>query len=270
MKSSSLTLLALLLLASCAAPRPAAFAPAAHPGFDAWQYPGDGLMATWKATSPYQWVGFYLPAPCHRDSSWAGRRAALEGMGWGLAVLYVGQQVFEGAPPPDTTAGTPIVCSRTLLTPAQGRIDAADAVRKAAAEGFVPGTILYLNVEHSTNLPDAMVAYYRAWMEAVVENGRYVPGTYVHRRHADALYVVAREVYGARGQGAEVPPFWVAGGSDFGLEKRPEAVGLGYASIWQGVLDVPRTWGEKTLRVDENVARRPSPSAPLRAAPAGR
>jgi hypothetical protein len=55
---------------------------------------------------------------------------------------------------------------------------------------------------------------------------------------------------------------WVAGGAGFTLDRAPEAAGVPFADVWQGALDVERTWGGVTLTVDENVARRPSPSAP--------
>ena len=35
--------------------------------------------------SPYTWVGYYLPSPCHADASWTGERDTLITMGWGLA-----------------------------------------------------------------------------------------------------------------------------------------------------------------------------------------
>ncbi len=248
------------LLAGCAGSRPAAFSPSAYPGFDAWRYPGDALMQSWRVASPYVWTGYYLPAPCHRDTSWAGQRETLTRMGWGLAVLYVGQQVFEGAPPPDTTAGTPIICSRTLLTEAQGRADGADAIARARADGFADSTTVFLNIERSTTLPDSMLVYYRAWLETLLRDGRYRPGTYAHRRNADPLFALAQAVYHAAGR-SDMPPFWIAGGADFTLEKRPESVGIPYARIWQGALDVDRTWGGSALRIDENVAATPSPSA---------
>src|SRR5256885_14447901 len=70
-----------------------------HPGFDTSIYPGDAAMTAWlKPNSPYEWVGYYLQAPCHRDPSWMGKRQTLTNMGWGLAVLYVGQQTFDGVP----------------------------------------------------------------------------------------------------------------------------------------------------------------------------
>ena len=63
-----------------------------HLGFDTNVYPGDRAMLRWKEVEHYDWVGYYLPAPCHKDPSWSGKRATLEEMGWGIAVVYVGQQ----------------------------------------------------------------------------------------------------------------------------------------------------------------------------------
>src|SRR5213075_627653 len=36
-----------------------------HLGFDTYEYPGDETMRAWKTDAPYEWVGYYLPAPCH-------------------------------------------------------------------------------------------------------------------------------------------------------------------------------------------------------------
>jgi len=75
-----------------------------HPGFDTSFYPGDATMSAWRQpASPYEWVGYYLQAPCHRDASWMGKRSTLTAMGWGLAVLFVGQQTFDGVPDSDVT-----------------------------------------------------------------------------------------------------------------------------------------------------------------------
>lgn len=71
---------------------------ASYPGFDTNIYPGDRAMRAWREDSLYSWVGYYLPAPCHKDDSWSGKRATLEGMGWGLAVIYVGQQTWDRTP----------------------------------------------------------------------------------------------------------------------------------------------------------------------------
>ncbi len=40
-----------------------------HLGFDTYSYPGDDAMLAWRDEGvPYEWVGYYLPAPCHRSS----------------------------------------------------------------------------------------------------------------------------------------------------------------------------------------------------------
>ena len=71
---------------------------ASYPGFDTNIYPGDRAMRAWRDDETYRWVGYYLPAPCHKDDSWSGKRAQLQDMGWGLAVIYVGQQTWERTP----------------------------------------------------------------------------------------------------------------------------------------------------------------------------
>src|SRR5437660_10294649 len=43
-------------------------------GFDTNIYPGDRAMSAWAKDGTYDWVGYYLEAPCHRDDSWSGKR----------------------------------------------------------------------------------------------------------------------------------------------------------------------------------------------------
>ena len=69
-----------------------------HLGFDTSKYPGDEAMKAWREDGSYEWVGYYLPAPCHRDTTWSGKREALAAEGWGLAVVYVGQQTWGKTP----------------------------------------------------------------------------------------------------------------------------------------------------------------------------
>lgn len=70
-----------------------------HLGFDTYAYPGDDAMRAWRHNDvPYEWVGYYLPAPCHKGRSWVGKRERLTRMGWGMAVIYVGQQTWDQTP----------------------------------------------------------------------------------------------------------------------------------------------------------------------------
>jgi len=69
-------------------------------GFDTHTYPGTSTMRAWKNTpgAPYSWVGYYLPSPCHADKSWIGKRDTLASIGWGMAIVYVGQQTWGKTP----------------------------------------------------------------------------------------------------------------------------------------------------------------------------
>jgi hypothetical protein len=77
-----------------------------HLGFDTYAYPGDEVMRAWReADVPYEWVGYYLPlAPCHKGASWGGKRQTLDDMGWGVAVVYVGQQPWGDVSVPAAAA----------------------------------------------------------------------------------------------------------------------------------------------------------------------
>src|SRR5690348_17876916 len=70
-----------------------------HMGFDTGIYPGDAALRAWRDSgAPYEWAGYYLPSPCHPDQSWSGKRETLTSLGYGVAVLYVGQQTWGRAP----------------------------------------------------------------------------------------------------------------------------------------------------------------------------
>lgn len=266
-------------------------------GFDTNVYPGDQTMRAWKDEGPYQWVGYYLPAPCHRDGSWAGQRETLTNMGWGLAVIYVGQQTWGKRPgephvvtkyvthrvkqhvrvhgrrvtrtvrkrvairivePPRATPGS--TCSTHFVSGARGVQEAADAIARTQAEGFARGTAIFLDVERMDFTPPAMRDYVKAWVTAVLQDGRYRPGIYAHTYNAEMIYRDVKSVYAAAGLNAE-PPFWVAGGSKFSPDKTPSDVGHAFASVWQGVLDKMETRGGVRLPIDINVASVPSPSS---------
>ena len=331
-----------------------------HLGFDTYAYPGDELMRAWRAADvPYEWVGYYLPsAPCHKGSSWGGKRQTLAEMGWGVAVIYVGQQPWGEvsvpaaaaaaiAPPKpkvvrnaatakasrkatgkpaakasrrseravaraksssrksaaaarnaknakssssksaraaksvksvkgaaaDKTAkaaktakagkagkSSPTTCSRSFVNAARGTLEGDDAIAKAAAEGFAPGTVIFLNIERMNRVPQAMRDYYRAWTARVLADGRYRPGFYAHKYNAQIVYDDVKAEYERAGVHRE-PPFWIAGGRGFSPEREPHEVGHAFAKVWQGVLDVVEEWKGFKLPIDVNVAHVPSPSS---------
>jgi hypothetical protein len=69
-------------------------------------------------------------------------------------------------------------------------------------------------------------------------------------------------VYAQAGVDAD-PPFWVAGGRNFGRDASPAEVGHTFAHAWQGVLDVVERRNGFKLPIDVNVAAVPSPSGVL-------
>ena len=268
-----------------------------HLGFDTNIYPGDRAMAAWKSAGDYEWVGYYLPGACHKDTSWSGTRSRLTANGWGLAIIYVGQQTWRHRLPNPKSERTrsarakrakkrrrhtkrrpigtmtrkstkPIAnsgdgCSASLVSAAQGAIDAHDAVIKAEREGFPAGSVVFLDVEYMESIPKPIRDYYRAWTSAVLASGQYRPGIYAHTRNAAAIYDDISDVYAQAGAKGD-PPFWIAGSVGFSPGRLPTDVGHAFASAWQGLLDVVRTVNGVELPIDISVASMNSPSRAVR------
>jgi hypothetical protein len=269
--------------------RVAASVGGSHLGFDTNVYPGDRAMKAWKRSTEYEWVGYYLSAPCHSDDSWMGKRAHLVSKGWGLAVIYVGQQTWGRSYKPVTTtkrvrvattrhgkrhfvtrtmkrtSTIPVAtsntghCSASFVNSAQGAIDARDAIASTAREGFPPGTVVFLDVEFMDVLPRRMRDYYRAWARTMLADGRYRPGIYAHTTNAATIYDDIGDEYDAAGVPGD-PPFWIAGKGRFAPGRLPTEVGHEFATAWQGMLDVVRTHDGVKLPVDISVASVASPS----------
>ena len=267
-----------------------------HMGFDTGRYPGDAAMRAWRAGgAPYEWTGYYLPAPCHPDDGWSGKRETLTAMGYGIAVIYVGQQTWgrtpgkphyvpvtvskkvrtrvgrgarrrwvtrtvtqtvrRKAPPPASDA----TCNADFVTAARGTTEATDAIQRTEREGFARGTTVFLDVEYMDSTPQAMRDYYSAWVRTVLADGRYRPGIYVHTNNATVVYNDVKREYLAAGL-ADEPPFWIAKSKGFDIHKLPSEMGHAFAAVWQGVLDVEQTWAGHKIPIDVNVAGSRSPS----------
>jgi len=279
----------------------AAAARGAHLGFDTSKYPGDDAMQAWRDDGSYEWVGYYLPsAPCHRDASWSGKRDELSRMGWGLAVVYVGQQTWGKTPGKAEVVtkyvkhrirrvkkshGRTVVshvtkrvpmkvvvqpraepgssCSTHFVSAPRGKSEADDAIARTQAEGFQAGTVIFLDVEHMNVVPQAMRDYYREWTARVLSDGRYRPGFYAHTANAAMIYADVKQVYDSLNISGE-PPFWVAGNTaEFAPGKAPTDVGHAFAAVWQGVLDHIEERNGHRLPIDVSVAATASPSAAL-------
>ena len=239
-------------------------------GFDTHTYPGDKTMAAWKAApgAPYRWVGYYLPSPCHKDKSWSGKRETLVGMGWGLAVVYVGQQTWGRTPRTLSPArlasllkGT--TCNADLVNGDRGVVDGTDAINAAEKEGFPARSIVFLDIERMEKMPDSMRDYYRAWSRRLLTDGRYRPGVYVHAHNAQVVHDDLKGEFVAAGI-KEEPRIWIATGHGYEEGKAPQDVGFAFAGVWQGMIDVARTVADIKLPLDVNVSSWSSPSEPDR------
>lgn len=237
-------------------------------GFDTHTYPGDEKMRAWRNApdAPYHWVGYYLPAaPCHKGTSWSGKRQTLTDMGWGLAVVYVGQQTWGRTPRTLTDKQLATLqrrgatCNADYLSAERGTMEGIDAVRSTREQGFPKGTVIFLDIERMEKMPQRMRDYYRAWVATVLTEGNYRPGIYVHAHNAQAVYSDVKELFAKAGINEE-PRFWIASGRDFSPDKMPSDVGHEFAGMWQGVIDVVRRVADVALPIDINVSNWPSPS----------
>jgi len=200
-------------------------------GFDTHTYPGTATMRAWKNApgAPYSWVGYYLPSPCHANASWTGKRDTLQGMGWGLAVVYVGQQTWGKTPrrlAPSVQAALRrhTRCSTNFVGATEGAANADEAVLRASNEGFQKGMIVFLDLERMEQVPPAMRDYYRAWVSRMIATGQYRPGIYTHQHNAQQIFSDVRDAFAAAGD-TEAPRFWIAGGRDFDEGRAPQDVG---------------------------------------------
>jgi len=270
-----------------------------HLGFDTNGYPGDETMRLWKDEGTYEWVGYYLPAPCHKDTTWSGKRQTLVDMGWGMAVIYVGQQTWGKVPGKaqmvtryvpkrvresyrtksgkkrtrTVTKRVPVrtvvqpraepgqTCSTQHVSASRGVLEAQDAIARTQREGFPRGSVIFLDVEYMDQVPQRMRDYYTSWVRAVLADGRYRPGIYTHTHNAPIVYKDVKAVYVAANEEDE-PPFWIAGSpSKFDPTKLPTDVGHTFAAVWQGILDKVEERAGVKLPIDVNVSAHPDPSS---------
>ncbi|MGW3920204.1 glycoside hydrolase domain-containing protein, partial [Streptomyces sp. NPDC005093] len=133
--------------------------------FDACSAPSSGAMADW-ASSPYRGVGIYMGGPsraCSQPNLTASWVAEQSNRGWHLLPIYAGLQ-----------AGSISSSSAT----SQGRSAADAAVDLAQALGFVPGTVLYIDMEaYSSGYRTNVLNYLSGW-SARLHELRYRSGVY--------------------------------------------------------------------------------------------
>lgn len=214
-------------------------------GFDRSAYPGDNVMQLLRTQAKVIFTGFYLaPAPSHSDQSWMNKRSFLAGLGFGFAPVYVGQQQ---SPPGSLN-----------LTAARGKIDGHGAALLARQAGFPNSSVLYLDVETGPPVKPAFLAYYKAWVQAVIDNG-FSPGVYCSH-HLAANFIAADNrarawVFQLAAMGGNFKPPLPS--------PDPSHSTFPAAKVLQHAQNAALVLGNQTLKpVDLNTALMADPSAP--------
>ena len=229
----------------------------AFAGFDTGSFPGLEKLKAWRGNSPFQWVGFYLPAPCHSATGftpYVGHRAEIEALGFGMAVIYVGR--FQGG------------CGASKLSREQGSADGKDAVLTTLQEGFVAGSTIFLDVERfDPPMSSAMSDYIRGWLNFLKTSSQYNAGIYLHHANFKEISQAAQQEYADIGLPNDRPKYWVLfAGPPFDIAtSAPTGCGIPVANIWQGqvnVTDEPAHGGVVIKVIDRDVADSANPSAP--------
>lgn len=189
-----------------------------HAGFDRADCPDLAMMRRLRVETNLCWCGYYLRAPSQPAPTWRGKRADLAAMGWGLAPIFVGQQI----------AGP----GSHLVTATQGDLDGGMAAAQMFSEGFPAGSWVYLDLENGPPMPDAQAGYVSAWIDRV-NLGRYRAGVYCSFMLAARIRELrpAARLWVFHISGARIAAHPVAG-STFSAPD-PMQSGFPGAAIWQ-------------------------------------
>jgi hypothetical protein len=218
-------------------------------GFDSSEFLGTAEMAWLKANSNLQWCGYYLgPAPSHSSTSWMGQRANLLASGWGIAPLYVGQQINGPG--------------RHNVSGAQGLTDGQDAVTLLSGDAFAPGTCVYLDLEDGPPFTAPRTDYVAAWVDAIAGGG-FQPGVYCSHGFAAAVHALRAtvRVWAYKVDTTDEHP---VPGTNF-PDLHPAGSGYPGAYIWQLGQNCRLSLPTAPLRaplVDLDCALTPDPGAP--------
>lgn len=219
------------------------------PGFDTSEFPGSEKIEWLKTKTNLVWCGYYLaPTPSHSSASWMGQRATLEKAGWGLAPIYVGQQINGPG--------------RHNVNGSQGRTDGIEAVTLLTSEGFSSGTCVYLDLEDGPPFTPPRSDYVSAWIDAVSVQG-YQSGIYCSHLLAAAIHALrpSVRVWAFKVETTSEHPFPGANFPDL----HPAGSGYPGAYVWQlgqnCRLALPGT-PVSSLLVDLDSALTPDPGAP--------
>ncbi len=196
-------------------------------GFDLNIYPGDAAVSILRKS--FVFTGYWLsPPPGEKTNSWKGKREFLESSGFGFLLLYRGRKSREFKNQADAEQ--------------KGKSDNAGAVASARAEGFVPGAIIFLDIEEGGRLSDSYHAYLRAWFAEIVRSG-FRAGVYcsgIPLNEGPGASITTADDIRDRDSAQDIT-FWVYNdvcptsiGCTFPqIPPSPSRSGISYAVVWQ-------------------------------------
>jgi hypothetical protein len=224
--SLSLLLLVVIFCISAAKQKPDSTA-VSYLGFDLNAYPGDDALPPLKKT--FSFASYWLSAPPgEKSNSWTGKRKLLEHQGFGFLVLFNARESRE--------------VKSMQAARAKGILDAQHAAKLAVQEGFLAGTVIFLDVEEGGRLPATYQAYLQTWFESLAANGFrsgvYCSGIPVDEGHGVRI-TTAQDIQSHAGPNTIV--FWVfndtcppSPGCTFPkIPPSPSASGTDFAAVWQ-------------------------------------
>jgi len=141
-------------------------------GFDTCVAPSTKSMAAWKKSS-YRSVGIYIGG-VNRACGWGDLSASwvrtVAKAGWRMQPIYVGRQ------PSCTYQGGMTDISSTIATAkTQGRAAAVDAVKQAKTLGFVPGSVIFNDIEgydpRKSTCSKSTMAFLDSWTRSLHDVG---------------------------------------------------------------------------------------------------
>ncbi|RUW85203.1 DUF1906 domain-containing protein [Mesorhizobium sp. M1E.F.Ca.ET.063.01.1.1] len=213
-------------------------------GFDSSAFPGLAATSWLKSNTNLRWCGFYLaPAPSHSGRDWMPHRAELVQQGWGLAPLYVGQQVVgKGS---------------KLSSDPQGRTDGLQAAALMNSAGFAEGTYVYLDLENGPPFSPVQRGYVGSWVDTVAASG-FGPGIYCSHGFAQEVHALrpAARIWAFKVLTADTH---AVPGNNF-PDSHPSGSGFTGAFIWQLAQNaVISSRSPQTLKVDLDSSVAPDP-----------
>lgn len=199
----------------------------AYLGFDRNDYPGDANLAKLRRT--FSFAGYWLNVPPGaKNNTWAGKREALLGAGFGFLVLFNGRLDAELKKAPGAAE--------------LGRSDAAAAIASARQEGFPQATVIFLDQEEGGRMLPEQKAYIFAWVDGVNASG-YRAGIYcsgIAAPEGKGVTAVTAEDIRENASGRSIA-YWVVNdscppspGCAFPRKApSPSESGVRFAGVWQ-------------------------------------